>query len=274
MNPIANTVVLNVRGGPDQPIRARNAGVALLALNRQSLERSSYRVIVVEQDAMPHCRAELEPLADQYVFAFNPGPYNRSWACNIGAKIVDSNARLCFLDSDIVVPADFLAECFDRFESGVRALKPYSTVEYLARETSEELAAAMICGICDPESFRGPAWPAVGGAILVDAALYLEMGGHDERFRGWGGEDKDFWLRLTRRATVPVLERRLIHLDHERAPEHDDSANRNRRLRALKQQGEDGWPGNCPIGDIHRYAAELRVTAAPVLPADAALPVS
>lgn len=230
-------------------------------LHRQTLERWRYRVIVIEQDRVPHCREALEPLADQYRFVPNPGPYNRGWGFNVGVSLAGFAGVFCLFDADLVVPPDFLAECFSPFAAGasaggIRALKPHSSIEYLDRAASAALAAAVTSGAGDFAQFRGSAWQAVGGSICVDGALYREMGGHDERFRGWGSEDKEFWARLNRLAAVPTLERRLVHLDHEGADQNDDAAQQNRRLRKLKQGGENGWPDG-PVGDPLRYADEL-----------------
>ena len=38
--------------------------------------------------------------------------------------------------------------------------------------------------------------PFCGGAYLVEAGFYRSIGGHDERFLGWGGEDDELQRRL------------------------------------------------------------------------------
>lgn len=86
----------------------------------------------------------------------------------------------------------------------------------------------------------------------MDAGIYHKMGGHDERFRGWGKEDKEFWARLKRVTKVSLLKRRLVHLEHELADPYSEQADRNRRLHALTLAGETGWPSG-PIGDPYRY---------------------
>src|SRR5277367_796857 len=181
---------MGVRCGPGQPNRARNAVVALASLNRQTLDRSQYQLIVIEQDIRSRCQEALAPLSDEYTFVFNPGPYNRGWAFNIGANLAMHSDIVCLFDSDLVAPANFLADCLERFaaSAGTKAVKPYSTVEYLDEPTSNQLAAAVNCGAYDLERFHGPAWNAVGGCICVEGTLYREMGGYDERFRGWGSE--------------------------------------------------------------------------------------
>lgn len=55
----------------------------------------------------------------------------------------------------------------------------------------------------------------------MDAGLYHAIGGHDERFLGWGAEDREFWDRLGRAAAIQQLPGRLFHLHHQR-PAMDD----------------------------------------------------
>jgi hypothetical protein len=55
-----------------------------------------------------------------------------------------------------------------------------------------------------------------GGCIWVDASVYEQVGGHDERFRGWGKEDAEFWYRLARSTRITKLPGRLLHLYHPR----------------------------------------------------------
>ena len=83
--PRSVTVVMGVRCNPSEPERLANAKICLQALNVQTLPRWRYRIVVVEQDETPRLERELAPFADKYVFAYNPGPYNRGWAFNIGA---------------------------------------------------------------------------------------------------------------------------------------------------------------------------------------------
>jgi len=58
-----------------------------------------------------------------------------------------------------------------------------------------------------------------GGSVAITREAYDTIGGFDESFVGWGGEDLEFWERAeTRRATrfgyLP-----MIHLWHAAQPE-------------------------------------------------------
>ena len=259
------TVIVGVRSGGDAA-RERNMKACLRALNLQSLERWRYRMVVVEQDRAPRLEGALAPLADRYIFARNCGPYNRGWAFNIGA--VHATGRkgvLCLMDADLLVPADFLRRHLATMQAGQRALLPYREVVYLDRATTERAIKDRLAaphGKMDERRYPGRAIrTARGGCIWIDAGLYHEIGGHDERFQGWGAEDRDFWNRLSRAVAVPCQPDRLLHLDHARSSMTDQHARNNQRLRAQLAAGSIGQSSR-PIGDLNLYASEANAAPA------------
>lgn len=261
------TVVVGVRAAPGETERRRNARAALASLASQDLERSRYRVVVVEQDAEPRL-ADLAPLADRYVFAYNPGLYNRGWGFNVGAALVGPAAgALCLLDADLLVPPDFLSRGLAALRGGARALLPYREVLYLDEAATLQAIAERLAdpgAAVDPARLTGRRFTtSQGGALWVDAALYHAVGGFDERFRGWGGEDREICQRLERAAGVlPRLDGCLLHLDHPRPDESGEAARANLQLWGRLLRGEAGEAPAGPIGDPDRYAAEARLTAA------------
>lgn len=253
------TVVLGLRATPNDADRLRNALVVLRALNHQDLPRWRYRVVVVEQDREPRLEQTLAPLADRYFFAYNPGPYNRSWAFNIGAiQAAHGHGALCLIDADLLVPSDFLRKGLAAFEAGHRAVLPYTEVVYLEEASTKQ---AIRDQEADPRRWqknryrgKGSTW-SQGGCIWVDAALYRDVGGHDERFRGWGCEDREFYDRLARHAHIEHLPGRLLHLYHRRPSETDQWASANRRLTKQIAQGISAAPSS-NIGDLGLYRSE------------------
>ncbi|MGA1839286.1 MAG: glycosyltransferase [bacterium] len=228
-------VVIGVRVNSNEPLRLRNVKACMHALNLQDLPRWRYRIVVVEQDRTQHLKSILGPLADRYIFAYNPGPYNRGWAFNIGASLGSHrNGILCLIDADLLVQPDFLSCGLKAFQSGMRAFLPYRAITYLDRVSTvraikDRLETPM--RRLDPGRYHGRLFTtSQGGCIWVDASLYHEIGGHDERFRGWGFEDREFWARLSRAAKTGRLERRLLHLDHPPPSMHDQWVRKNERL--------------------------------------------
>jgi glycosyltransferase involved in cell wall biosynthesis len=259
------TVVVGVRALTDEPDRLRNAIACLRALNLQDLERWRYRIVLVEQDRQPRLREELAPLVDRYTFAYNPGPYNRGWAFNIGARMVKgTTGALCLIDADLLVGPEFLRRGLDELRAGGGALQPFQRIVYLdAAESRRALASRERepLGTFSPAGYRGRAFTtSQGGCLWVDPAVYDEVGGHDERFRGWGGEDREFWARLARATTIRRTEDTLLHLYHPPPPFGDDVTVANQRLLAKLEQAPDPLPAG-PTGDLHRYAGEAPVVA-------------
>lgn len=258
MEPRKATVVVGVRAARDEAERRRNVRATLTALAFQDLERCRYRVVVVEQDAEPRL-AELAPLADRHVFAYNPGPYNRGWGFNIGAALAGPGAgAMCFLDADLLVPPDFLSRGLAALSNGTRALLPYREVLYLDAGATERAIAERLASpgaVPDSGLLAGRRFTdSQGGALWVDAALYHAIGGHDERFCGWGCEDREICRRLERAAGgLPRLDGCLLHLDHPRPDESGDAARANSQLWGRLRRGEAPEVPAGPIGDLGRY---------------------
>ena len=253
-------VVLGVRAAPEQTERLRNARAALWALNLQTLPRWRYRIVVVEQDSTPRLKHSLAPLCDNYLLAYNPGPYNRSWAFNIGAKQYRQESRaLCFLDADILVPADFLSKGLEQIQAGYLAVCPYSEVMYLdPPSTAQAIKNSLESSnpVCEVNQYKGTVYTtSQGGAIWVEPALYFEIGGHNEEFRGWGCEDREFWDRLARKTQIRRLPGILFHLHHPPPAMQDPSALANQKLYRVLLSQPHQKPA-FPVGELHRYTPD------------------
>jgi glycosyltransferase involved in cell wall biosynthesis len=267
------TVVMGLRSASGESRRLYNAIACLRALNLQSLPRWRYWIIVVEQDHTPQLEEALAPLVDRYIFAYNPGPYNRGWAFNIGAVLPASRTGvLCLIDADILVPPDFLRHGLAAVQAGQRAVLPYNEIVYLdaastERAIQERLAAPS--GTLNAYDFHGQVFTtSQGGCIWVEAALYHEIGGHDERFRGWGHEDRELWDRLARATPIARLSGRLLHLDHPRPAMEDTWALANQSLYEHLSTRPTTKPDR-PMGDPELYSGKeeyiLATASSPVL---------
>jgi glycosyltransferase involved in cell wall biosynthesis len=264
------TIVVGVRALARDAARRRNAHAVLTALNYQTVSRDRYRIVLVEQAETPALAGELGPLVDRYLFAYNPGPYNRGWGFNVGVALAGpQQGPLCVLDADLLVPPDFVARGVAALSNGARAVLPYQTVRYLpapdtSRAITERLGSPQASP--HPRRFSGRTFRnSQGGTLWVDAALYREIGGHDERFRGWGREDREICLRLELADARPQrLKGCLLHLDHQRPPESDSAAAANQALFArLSRHRSNRVSANPNFGDPRLYAAEQPVSTEP-----------
>ncbi len=249
-------VVIPVRARPSALGRARNAVAALASTGLQTLDRSRYRVVVVEQDVAPKLESCLADLADEYVFVENPNAFNKSWALNIGVAAVPQARYLCFQDADMLVEPDHLARVVDALQDGPPALLPYGDLLFLDQASSRRAIRSRLGagGGTEPGRLRGFALQDVkGGYICVTRDLFDTVGGYDERFRGWADEDNEFYSQVVRHTTVPRWDRPLLHLWHKR-PEMVD-ANGRRPNQDIVRTPRPADPGR--IADPHKYAEEM-----------------
>jgi hypothetical protein len=202
--------------------RIRNLLATLLALGDQSLNRNRYHVTVVEIDAESRWRAVVEPLVNDYVFLRNDGMFNKSWAMNAGVTTTACEApHLCVIDADILVDRDFLARNLDRLQTGEQiAHIPYRLCYSLdapatsraVRERCEHGRADVSVDVLRALVLRDPP----GGCLWTFRKTFDTVGGYDERYLGWGGEDDDMWARLTAAGPVRRHDDLFLHLAHPR----------------------------------------------------------
>ncbi len=112
-----------------------------------------------------------------------------------------------------------------------------------------------------------------GGSIAVDREVYFALGGFDEEFFGWGGEDNEFWERALTRPVYNYGYLPLFHLWHRSQPEKraDGESPGRRRYRQLTTEPPDrriarlqtcGGPGagaSVIASDGGRHEADRRV---------------
>jgi len=182
-------------------------------------------VVVVEQDQTPCLPADLPHPNLQYRFVHNPGVFNKSWGLNVGARL--SNASwLLFHDADLIL-GHALDDTLAARADGYHAISPFSHMLDLDPDESARVRGGAFDWLparadqnTSDRRARGEFMPLAGASVLLSRSAYLAVGGWDERFLGWGGED-DAMSDLLRRAEVPAVEldtRPALHLHHRRRP--------------------------------------------------------
>ncbi|MBV1849426.1 glycosyltransferase [Catellatospora tritici] len=207
------------RGGSG---RLRNLLACLLGLRDQSLPASRYRVAVVEFDTEPRWQHLIEPLVDHYFHIPGPGSFNKSWAINVGVRQTPGDfTTLCLLDADILADRWFLERNLARFDDPLHdAHLPHT--EFLSLDTASSdrlIAQRCFAATAAPPlaQARGLLLRDVPGACMwIRPELFHRIGGFDERYQGWGGEDEDIIVRATAAGTVVQYDDVLIHMAHLR----------------------------------------------------------
>jgi hypothetical protein len=84
-----------------------------------------------------------------------------------------------------------------------------------------------------------------GGSLAITSAAFAAIGGMDEEFVGWGGEDNEFWDRCLTRPTWTWGYEPIVHLWHPSQP--------------LKGQADN--PNLVRCRQVMERSPEVRITA-------------
>jgi N-terminal domain of galactosyltransferase len=232
-------------------------------------------VIVVEQDVAPTL-GDIRGIANlRSVFAYNPGPFNKSWGFNVGVRH-STGSLLAFGDADVLCRS--FPDAVAASRSGVAVLRAFRGVIDLNERDSRQLRKNL-GRMDDPDFGGGPTdrvaigehVPLCGGLVIFHRQMLTLLGGWDERFLGWGGEDDAMAIKV-RRAGLPHRVRDVsdgFHLFHKRstpaagaAPHYQDNLGLLKQLEtlpdaALRRLSEVSWflAGNV---DRHRPMETLR----------------
>lgn len=235
--------------------RLRNLLACLVSVADQSFPRDGYQVTVVESDAAPRWREVVAPYADHYLFAEKPTTFNKSWAVNAGIVNTPGPTQVvCILDADVLVDRDFIARNVARFtRPGTGGHLPYRNMTCLtAAATSWAIDARIRGGAAelDPGRLRGfQLRRPPGCCVWVRIEAFHRIGGMDERYEGWGGEDNDFAYRFDVAAPLDHHDDWLLHMYHPPASLlRDDGELVNAHIPPLS------WRPEQPIGALDRFA--------------------
>ncbi len=181
--------------------------------------------IVVEQSAIPEIQSSL-PSWVRYVHTPLPQsdvPYCRSWTLNVGARLA-RGALLVFHDNDMLVPECYAAELWRRFKEGYEVINAKRFVFYLEEvETKRFFETAVLPPDASSEAVVQNL--EAGGSVAMAKDAFFAIGGYDESFVGWGGEDNEFWERAHTRKLWSFGYLPIVHLWHTAQPRKTDPDN-------------------------------------------------
>lgn len=179
---------------------------------------SGAEIILVEQDK--HSKISHLNLRCKHIFIKSTMPYNRSWAFNIGLKHSNSNIIVCG-DSDLVMnPNDFI--------KGLQALSEYemvspyhSVVDLNPQESNLPLEQVVQINRAGRGETDNQKINISGGIAIFRRDSLLKIGGWNEDFIGWGGEDDYQTMKVKHFLKHTELQARCFHLYHARvAPDN------------------------------------------------------
>ncbi len=185
----------------------------LLTLRSIAAQRdATIECIVVEQSSTNEVEGSL-PSWVRYIHqpAAVSDPYNRARTFNAGAEA--ARGRILVLhDNDMLVPERYAAELIAHFEAGWEAVDLKRFIFYLTGDDTKRVLDRQRLAL--DEHSDVVIQNLHGGSVAIARDGYAAIGGLDEDFAGWGGEDLDFWeraetLRATRFGYLPI-----VHLWH------------------------------------------------------------
>lgn len=181
-------------------------------------------------------------------------PFSRAGALNAGAAHASSDV-LVLHDNDMLVTADYAARICTKISAGWDVVNLKRFIFYLDnRHTADWLAGTADLRDRPPEAITQNSQG--GASVAITRAAFESIGGMDESFLGWGGEDIEFWERASTCRVWAYANLPMIHLWHPHHPgKHDpdnpalklyrqlaaiDPADRIARLTAARAHVESG----------------------------------
>lgn len=171
----------------------------------------------------------LAPLSDP------SAPYNRSQTFNIGAREAIGKTLLLH-DNDMLVPLGYCRRILERRARGYEVINPKRYIFYLTDNHSQSIRAGRATYDTFPPDYIVQNLEA-GGSMAISASAFEAIGGMDQGFVGWGGEDNEFWDRCLTLPTWIWGYEPIIHLWHRSQPLKDEVDNPNlARCREVMQK--------------------------------------
>lgn len=172
------------------------------------------------------CRPIWERVGTVIESAGPPGPFNRAAAINTALR--DSWDVAVIVDADTVAPTGRVVSAAHWHATPNRLVLPYRqrlllTEEHTRNVLATEPAVAPLIAAATHGATREPYKAFRSGVVVVHRELWELVGGYDERFVGWGGEDDAFADACEALGSGPAerLDGDIYHLWHPSARPDD-----------------------------------------------------
>lgn len=120
--------------------------------------------------------------------------FNRSAAKNVAVyQALEDNQTadvIVLSDSDTFVSAECLQDGIDLCRKTGRIVNPFTEYKWVTHNCSLRTAVERVEEFDTYLDFKNH----VGGIVIVPVELFKKVGGYDERFESWGGEDRAFYF--------------------------------------------------------------------------------
>ncbi len=121
------------------------------------------------------------------------GTFNRSAARNQAANLADRASTFILADADTIPQTDVLIDAIIDSIAEERCVLPYTTYYNLtAADTKAILKRPPDTALLEPTRWIYKLEDSISGCVVVPKRVFHMAGGFDERFQGWGWEDRAF----------------------------------------------------------------------------------
>lgn len=218
---------------------------------------SNIPILVIEQDSVcDHilCKQLLDNNIN-YIFLYNPGLFNRSWGYNCAVNLT-RYSKLILADNDLILDQESL-------NKGLILLKDYDIVKPFQKVYDLNLIDTINYLTGDnfnPTLSQSRFSLMAGGLLMIKRDAFITVGGYDERFEGWGGEDDEMSNQLLKYINNKTLtyynfDSETLHLYHDRSV-YDSKSQPNYKANYSYIQNNNR-NNNIIIGKIDKYLYKL-----------------
>jgi hypothetical protein len=197
-------------------------------------QNASLDCVVVDQEIHTSIKSRL-PAWVRHIHTPPPSPkmpYCRSWAFNVGVQH-SRGAVLVLHDNDMLVPVDYAANILKKVRQGYDVVNLKRFIFYLNERHTESVFAGK-GELTDEAPHLIVQNLEAGGSVAISRKGYEQIGGMDESFIGWGGEDNEFWERAQTLRVWPYAYLPIVHLWHAAQPEkHQPHNGAQQKLKTL-----------------------------------------
>ncbi|QNU27141.1 glycosyltransferase [Geobacillus sp. 46C-IIa] len=176
------------------------------------------------------------PEAEICVGISDEEPFNRAQAINLAAKQATRDIFI-IVDGDIFCDPHVMKEAVEQAVNAPWVI-PFRKIVRIGEESSRNLLnepPTWPVEVADVDIIHTSEFTYLGGLNIISRDHFMEVGGFDERFSGWGGEDDAFSCAVnTLCGRYKRLEHTIYHLWHPPVGyENNPNGERNLALRQL-----------------------------------------
>ncbi|SMO70819.1 N-terminal domain of galactosyltransferase [Saccharicrinis carchari] len=211
------TIVIPVR--IDCKERKENLDIVLFSI----LETTSAFIIILEADSKRQYFFKEREDRIKYVFIHDDNPIlHRTHYLNKLLKMSETD-KVGIWDTDVILNAKQIKDGINAINNGITLCYPYDgRFLFLGAKQSNQVRYNMtsFLNLTDENTTDVPTAlgrPSVGGAFIVNKDRYLQAGGENENFYGWGPEDAERLKRMEiLQEPIARIKGPLFHLYHPR----------------------------------------------------------